>query len=358
MVMKKKIIGVLSALCITSLNSINVYAMGNYIEQSCNTDSEYLRNVIQVNAGVYVKPIKEYKLFDISGNPTYKCVEFSNQDGRNGFGVIDLTTYEVIMYALDATIPFDDSDVVICGGPLCFAVVDTKSKRATDPLTGTSILLSDLLNNTRSHLSIVSEHEKNLEQSKVCYDIDLSAYATAASYVLVDGGDDNELVFESGSNSGSWSTDCGINSVAMYLYHMSEYFSLDIDHLSERSLKVALAEISDEIIGDTTGLTMAELAELTNSYLDDFCNSSFDAVSKTTYSWSRYKNRIDDGDGEPCILYIGARDTSFWNTNHAVLGTGYTSGATSTSGYIHVNSGQTNLRYVDISTSTPGYIIK
>ena len=356
--MKKKIIGVLSALCITSLNSLNVYAMGNYIDQSSNTDSEFLRNEIRVNAGVCIHPTKEYKLFDISGNPTYKCVEFTNQDGKTGFGVIDLTTYKVIMYALDATIPFDDSDVVICGGPLCFAVVDTKSNRATDPLTGTSILLSDLLNNTRAHLSVVSENEKIIELNEVCCDNDLSAYATAASYVLVDGGDDNELVFESGSNSGSWSTDCGINSVAMYLYHMSEYFSLDIEHTYERSLKIALAEISDEIIGDTTGLTMTDLAELTNAYLDDCCSSSFDTVSKTTYSWSRYKNRIDDGDGEPCILYIGARDTSFWNTNHAVLGTGYTSGATSTSGYIHVNSGQTNLRYVDISTSIPGYIIK
>ena len=60
---------------------------------------------------------------------------------------------------------------------------------------------------------------------------------------------------------------------------------------------------------------------------------------------------------ETCILRIGAGATSYWDSAHAVIGVGYTSGATSTSGSIRVNSGWYSLGYVYIGTSIPSHIV-
>lgn len=56
-------------------------------------------------------------------------------------------------------------------------------------------------------------------------------------------------------------------------------------------------------------------------------------------------------------MRIGAGATSYWDSAHAVIGVGYTSGATSSSGSIRVNSGWHSLGYVYIGTSIPSHIV-
>ena len=55
---------------------------------------------INQNSGVQVTPIESYLVYDVSGNPTYVCVEFI-YNNISGFGLIDLVNFNVIMYTLD-----------------------------------------------------------------------------------------------------------------------------------------------------------------------------------------------------------------------------------------------------------------
>lgn len=147
----------------------------------------------------------------------------------------------------------------------------------------------------------------------------------------------------------------------MYLRYMDEYFDssyVSSSHRTETQLKSALASLSNDKWHITTSLTMDRLATLTNLYTEKYGGATTTDVSKTSYSWTTYKTRINSGNGKPCILYIGAGKTSYWTPAHAVIGVGYTSGATSTSGYVVVNSGWPDLKYVQIATSIPGSIIK
>lgn len=177
---------------------------------------------------------------------------------------------------------------------------------------------------------------------------------------VVSGGYDESLVYSSGNHSGTYSTDCGINAIAMYLRHLDEYFGggyLLSTLTTEEKLKISLAAYTNRTLGQSTNLTTAQLATISNGYTGEYGTSHTD-ISSSSYTWTKFKNTINSGYGVPCYLRIGAGETSYWDSAHFVIGVGYTAGATATSGSIRVNSGWVSLGYVYIGTSIPSNIAK
>lgn len=354
----KKILSFILALCICLCLPPSAFATDSTADKDRSSDADYMAMVILNNSNVEVMPTGTYTLLDVSGNNSYVCVKFDVSIGTKGFGIIDLSTYDVIMYALDATMPFTRSDTIVYNGALRFAVIN-ENNTATILNSNTEISLDNLYDTSRLGLTLATESRKT---EKIHRERELMAERIArSSEVLVSGGSDTALVYSAGNNSSPWATDCGINAVAMYLRHMDSYFNSNYvpnTHDTEQKLKVALAVIANAEFGITTSISMTKLAQLANKYMNTHSGSGVSSVSKTSYTWTKYKNRINNGNGSPCILYVGAGDTSYWTKAHAVIGVGYTSGATASSGYDIVNSGWTSLGYVQIGTSVPGSMIK
>lgn len=359
--MTKRILALFLSVCLCFGLATTAFAAESMDSTTISSsDEEFMVLTILQNSGVRITPTSSFTVLDVSGNPTITCVEFVHSGSTRGFGLIDLTSYTVTMYTLDAITPFDSTDIVVSDGVLNFAVVDKNTNTATDVHTKAVVSLNTLLDNSRMGLSIVPEEQRSAIVDRMKKSASVMQ-TSRASTILVAGGDDETLVYSSGSNSGSWNTDCGINAVAMFLRHMDEYFDssyVSSSHSTESKLKSALASLASNKWNATTALSMDRLATLTNLYTENYGGSTTTDVSKSSYSWTSYKTRINSGNGKPCILYIGSGKTSYWSAAHAVVGVGYTSGATSTSGYVVVNSGWTSLNYVQIATSIPGSIIK
>jgi hypothetical protein len=359
--MTKRILALFLSVCLCLGLATTAFATESMDSTSFSfSDEEFMTLTILQNSGIQITPTSSFAILDISGNPTIVCVEFVHSGTTEGFGLIDLTTYTVTMYALDAITPFDSNDIVVSDGVLNFAVVDESLDTAIDVNTQAVVSLNVLLDDSRIGLSIMPQEERAaiVDGMKNSNGV---MQARNTEPVLVAGGSDETLVYSAGNNSGSWSTDCGINAVAMYLRHMGKYFDssyVSSAHTTESSLKGALASLANTEWSTTTSLSMDRLATLTNLYTNKYGGSTTTKVSNSSYSWTTYKSRINNGNGKPCILYIGAGKTSYWDSAHAVVGVGYTSGATSTSGYVVANSGWVSLKYVNIATSIPGYIIK
>lgn len=356
--MKRKITSIILALCLCLGLVSTAFAAGNTADKDRPTDADYMAMVILNNSNVEVAPTDTYNILDVSGNDSYVCVEFDVPSGTKGFGIIDLSTYDVVMYVLDATVPFTRTDTIVYNGFLRFAAINEDGS-ATVLDSNTNIAKDELYDKSREGLMLAAEDTK---AEKVRRESELAETAhVRSSEVLVSGGSDTSLVYSAGNNSSPWTTDCGINAVAMYLRHMDNYFNNNYvpnTHNTEQKLKVALAVIANNEFGYTTSISMANLAKLANKYMSTHSGTGVSSVSKTSYTWTKYKNRINNGNGKPCILYVGAGATSYWTSAHAVVGVGYTSGATSSSGYDIVNSGWTSLGYVQIGTSVPGSMIK
>ncbi|MBR4145688.1 MAG: hypothetical protein IKU06_09570 [Lachnospiraceae bacterium] len=349
----KRIIALL-LICLLVCSGTTVFGNDNL---NLSHDEEYMVNVILSNSNVEVFPTDSYSILDIAGNPTYICVEFNTPDDKQGFGIIDLCSYDVVMYTLASDIPFSSEDIIVYDGGLQFARINNDGS-ATVLNTGT-IISADLLfdkNYIRSY--VVSD---DIKFERINQEIDLlNNNQVRSSEVLINGGSDTTLVYSAGNNSSPWTTDCGINAAAIFLRHMDNYFDNNYvpnTQNTENSLKIALAARAHSLLGHTTSLTMDEIASLANSYMDAYSGSGVSHVTNRTYSWLKYYLRIMNGLGMPCILCIEAGTTSYWSSAHAVVGVGYTSGATATSGYIIVNSGWISLGYVYIGTSIPSYII-
>lgn len=359
--MTKRIIAIFLSVCLCMGLATTAFASESIdVTPSRSSDEELMVFTIFQNSGVQVTPTSSYTVLDVSGNPTIVCVEFVHDASIKGFGLIDLSTYTVTMYALDAVTPFGPDDIVVSDGVLNFAVIDNDANTATDIRSNEIVPLDELFDDSRVGLNITSPEDR----AKIVDGLNNSAStmeARSAEPVLVAGGSDEALVYSAGNNSGNWSTDCGINAVAMYLRHMATYFDssyVSSSHSTESKLKSALASLANDKWSTTTSLSMDRLSTLTNLYTEKYGGTTTADVSKTSYSWSTYKTRINSGKGKPCILYIGAGKTSYWDSAHAVVGVGYTSGATSASGYVVVNSGWVSLKYVQIATNIPGSIIK
>nr|WP_325297313.1 hypothetical protein [uncultured Dysosmobacter sp.] len=326
------------------------------LDSSFAIDEEFVSNKILENHGLVITPTASYHLLDTSGNPTYTCVEFTYNDSGIGYGIVDLCSYELVLYSLEKEPLFEEDDLVVYSGTLDFAVVQDDGVTAVDILTQDYVPIENIQNTVRNGLSVktVTERENCVNQ--------ISANALTRSVEtekVVSGGYDEDLVYSSGNNSGTYTTDCGINAIAMYLRHLDEYFGggyLLSTLTTESKLKVSLAAYTNRTLGKLTNLTTTQLATISNGYTEEH-GTSHTNIASSSYTWTKFKNTIDGGDGVPCYLRVGAGETSYWDSAHFVIGVGHTAGATSTSGSIRVNSGWVSLGYVYIGTSIPSHIV-
>lgn len=327
------------------------------VQDPLDIDEEFVYCKILEYHGIEITPTVSYYLYDTSGNATYTCVEFIHADNIPGYAIIDLCSYELTIYSLENEPVFEESDSVIYSGFLDAAVIQEDGKTATDLLTEEEVDIAILQSTSRDGLNVtsISERERLINE---LYD-EASATATE-SEIVVAGGYDTTLVFKSGGNSGSYTTDCGINALAMYLKQLEDYFGggyLLSTLTTESKIKISLAHYADDAIGQLTSLSTSQLATLCNGYTKKY-GTSYTSVASASYTWKKLKNTINGGNGVPCILRIGAGATSYWSSAHYVIGVGYTSGASASAGSIRINSGFTSYGYLYIGTSIPSHIIK
>lgn len=332
---------------------------------SADDNAENLKKVIytvESNNGVNISPLDTYDMVDISGEKRFFVVTFMC-DGNNGFAILDKEEDEVAIYALNSSVEFVHEKPMMLVSLFDYVVIDEENDSAVSLVSGISYVFSDLSKELQERKDI--DEQDNEEDNEFLIPDDYIEESSmemngTRSNIIVYGGNDTSLVYNAGSNSGSYSTDCGINASAMYLRHMNNYFYysyVSSAHSTETLLKICLAEISYNLYSATSDLTMSKVAAITSTYIDTYSGTYADEVSSYSYSWANYTYRINGGSGKPCILRVPAGTTGYWTQAHAVLGVGYTYGATDSSGYLIVNSGWTNLGYVQIPTSVPNKMI-
>lgn len=330
---------------------------GAISSEALTLDEQFVAAKIKENHGITITPTVSYHLLDTSGNPTYTCVEFSYENVNVGYGILDLCSYELVLYSLDKLPIFDETDVVIYSGTLDFAAIQSGRNTAVDLLTQQTVSVDSIQNDARNGLVV-----KNIaERQAFVINAESKANSRASeNEIAVPGAYDEDLVYSAGNNSGTYTTDCGINAVAMYLRHLDDYYGggyLLSTLTTESKLKISISAYTSRTLGQLTNLTTSQLATISNGYTNEH-GTSHTSISSSSYTWTKFKNTIDGGDGVPCILRIGAGATSYWTSAHAVIGVGYSAGATSTSGSIRINSGWVSLGYVYIGTSVPSHIVE
>lgn len=357
--MKFKIFRIALSLVLMLSMATSVYA----VESTSDIDSKlvaadesYVEASILANHGMQIAITDSYHLLDTSGNLTYTCVEFNYGAGKVGYGIVDLRDYTIPLYSLVLLPPFNKDKPIIYSGTFDFAEIQGNAAIATDVRTKQIADVKYFQNNVRDDVVPLNYSAR---EGKIASARNHVATISTETEVVVAGGKDTTLVYSAGNNSGSYSTDCGINAVAMYLRQLDNYFGggyLMSTMTSESKLKISLAAYAKRTINQTTSLTTSQLATLCNGYTKEH-GTSYTSISSKSYSWSTYKNTINSGYGRPCILRVAANTTAYWTGDHAVIGVGYTSGATALSGSLRVNSGWTSLGYVYIGTGIPTHIV-
>lgn len=325
-------------------------------ERACVNEEEYIKAYILANHGISVSPTSSYKLLDQSGNETFSCVEFSHGDNQTGYAIVDLSSYDIIMYSLAKLPPFNQNDIVVCGGILNIAVMNDDS---TATLIGSNKQIDtfDLFDNSRDSVDVLSEADRQ----ELIANLGSPLIHTRSVAPTLDCADDDDDVFNAGWNSGDYETDCGINAAAMYLNYMDKYY--DNGYLpplvtGEKKIKVALSAYTTRTLtSDLLYLTASELATICNGYTKEH-GTVATSIASSTYKFSKLSDVIDNGNGKPCILRLPEKATSYWTGSHFVIGLGYTSGASSSSGSIYVNSGWDIYGFVYIPTTAPSHIVK
>ena len=159
--MKKILIAlILSVSLCLGLNS-NTYVFSDTIETEILSDEDYVALVIKNSSNVNITPTASYVMLDTAGNTTYLCVEFDCENTNHGFAILDLSTYEVVMYALDAKIPFSEEDRIVYNGYLRFASLNednTATILNSQVTINQSLLFED---NSRANLTIAPANIKN-----------------------------------------------------------------------------------------------------------------------------------------------------------------------------------------------------
>ena len=342
---------------ITSYAADNGIGNGTSRDDTTTFDEEFVSAEIMRNHGILISPTASYQLLDTSGNPTYTCVEFAyDNNSRVGYGIVDLCSYDLVIYSIDKLPPFEGTDLVVYSGILDFAIIQDDGETAVDLYTQDTVDVESIWSNERDNLSVKSVSDRENIVNSISAD---AITRSTETEIAVAGAYDESLVYSAGNYSGSYTTDCGINAVAMYLRQLDDYFGggyLLSTLTTETKLKTSIAAYTNRTVGQLTNLSTTQLATISNGYTNEY-GTSHTSISSSTYTWTKFKNTINNGNGGPCILRIGAGATSYWDSAHAVIGVGYTSGATSSSGSIRVNSGWHSLGYVYIGTSIPSHIV-
>lgn len=338
--MKNKIKIIVLFVIMAFLLTFNVYAQDNNSAIGADmveTDIERVSSVIKDHHGITIIPTDAYHLIDTAGNPTYTCVEFIHDGGKDGFGIVDLCTYEVTLYSLDVKPPFSKDSPIIYSGLFDFAIVQDDGQSAVDVNTGKTVKTMDLQSSQRRNMSVLTPITRrsiveNVNVGSTPYSVD--------NEVCVSGAYDAQLVFKAGYYSGSYNTDCGINAIAMYLMHLNKYFGggyLRSNITTEEKLKTSLAAYAIGVSIPTVEIPPVKMAQLSNGYTQKH-GTSYTNVSYRTFSWSRFESTVNNGYGLPSILLVSGGSTNYWDSNHAVIGLGYTVGR-SVDVSIRVNSG-------------------
>ena len=152
----KKILSFILILCLCFCLMPPAFAADNTAGNDHSSDADYMAMVILNNSNVEVTPTDTYELIDVSGNQSYVCVEFDVSGGAKGFGIIDLSTYDVVMYALDAKIPFSSDDTIVYNGFLRFAVIN-KDSTATVLNSNLTVSQDALYDTFRTGLTLTTE---------------------------------------------------------------------------------------------------------------------------------------------------------------------------------------------------------
>lgn len=310
---------------------------------------------IKNNHGIDIVPKNLYTLLDQSGNSTYVCVEFEHSDGKVGYAIVDLTSFEVELYSLYKLPPFKQEDVVIYGGCLSFAIVNDDNT-ATVIGRNKRVPIQEVLDEDCEISNVLPEYEQKEAIAKIEESITKSTEEPILGCSDVDSD-----VFSSGNNSGDYVTDCGINAAAMYLNYMDKYYDsgyLPANINGEEEIKIALSKYTQEhVTEDLEHLTGPKLAEICNGYTARNSNKAT-RISSSSYSVAKLKDVINGGKGKPCILRLPENSMEAISGTHFVIGLGHTKNITSSTGKIYVNSGWKSVGFVYISSSTPTNIVK
>lgn len=362
MALKRVLVSMLGSVvvlvCLFSFLAVNSSATSN----TNYTEEEYVRALILSEQGIEVIPTNSYLLMDTSGEKTFCCVEFSHSDDKPGYAVIDLTDYKVIMYSMSKLPPFNSTDTVICGGTLNFAVVEEETSVATIIGDDKQVAMEELLSTERDNLSVLSVDNRMAITEEISKNL-IGGHTSRnkADPALGCDNDDEEDVFDAGGNSGEYDTDCGINAAAMYLNYLDRYYGggyLPKNVVGELKIKKAISAYATRTLKENLlGLTGSELATICNGYTKEHGTVATN-IASSKYTFTKLKNTINNGKGKPCILRLPEEATEYWVGSHFVIGLGYTNGATSSKGSIHVNSGWKSYGFVYIPTSAPSHIVK
>ena len=159
---------ILGVIMLLSL-SIPAFAAGVEMEpnaissEALTLDEQFVTAKIKENHGITVTPTVSYHLLDTSWNPTYTCVEFSYENNNIGYGILDLCSYELVLYSLDKLPIFDETDVVIYSGTLDFAAIQSGRNTAVDLLTQQTVSVDSIQNDARDGLVV-----KNISERQAC----------------------------------------------------------------------------------------------------------------------------------------------------------------------------------------------
>lgn len=351
--MKKLLLSFMALMCCCLL------IVSAHAKQITNYDAdEYVRLLILSEQGIEITPTISYNLLDTSGRETYCCVEFSHSEGKVGYAIIDLTDYSVVMYSIYNLPPFSSEDTIICGGILNFAVVEDNESIATIIGADIQVPTNGLFNNERDGLEVLSIEDRGAIIKELEKTANKSVVRSVEPTTLSCTGAEED-VFSAGWNSGNYETDCGINAAAMFLNYLDKYYDdgyLPQLVVGEEKIKIALSAYTTSKIKDNLlNLTLSELATICNGYTKQYGTVATN-IASSQYTFTKLKNRINNGTGKPCILRIPGGSTEYWPDHHFVIGLGYSNGATSSTGTIHINSGWTSLKFVNIPTSAPTHI--
>lgn len=162
--MKRRAISLLLLICVLTASAFlpkPVYAaVDEPYTPDLSAEEAFMRLTIYSGTGVDITPTDSYYIQDTSGNETIVCVEFVHGDDVSGFGLIDLVDYVVTMYALDADIPFEKQDTVICGGVLDFAVLNDDGTTATILGSEKTVPASMLYDTAREGVTVAPQSKR------------------------------------------------------------------------------------------------------------------------------------------------------------------------------------------------------
>ena len=182
---------------ITSYAADNGIGNGTSRNDTTTFDEEFVSAEIMRNHGMLISPAASYQLQDTSGNPTYTCVEFSyDNNSRVGYGIVDLCSYDLVLYSIDKLPPFEGTDLVVYSGILDFAIIQDDGETAVDLYTQDTVDVESIWSNERDNLSVKSVSDRENIVNSISSD---AITRSTEPEIAVAGSYDEILVYSAGN---------------------------------------------------------------------------------------------------------------------------------------------------------------